>query len=390
MSTTLKLRRGTTAQHSSFTGAAGEVTVDTDKKTVVVHDGTTAGGFPAASAVNPSFSGDASFSANGSFAGNLTLNNGNADGAQLSLASSGYSNWNIDNYSGRLRAYYGSTEYFTVNSSGNVGIGTSSNLVFDNVAQPRPLVVQSSSSTTTPGSSTNSITVCNSDTTANNVSQINFAAITGSNTNQFSSAWIAAVHGTRVDGQYPTGQLIFATSSATNSAPSEKMRIDSSGIVTGTAGNLMLVSGTSVSASGTSVEFTSIPSWVKRITLQLAGISTNGTSPYMVQIGSGSFTTSGYSSQSWASTGGGVVTSGFSITPTAQAALIYTGQIVLTKYTSNNWISSGIVGITSTTSNAYQSSGYSSDLGAALDRVRITTVGGTNTFDAGTINILYE
>jgi hypothetical protein len=48
MATTLKLRRGTTAQHSSFTGAAGEVTVDTDKDTVVVHDGTTAGGFPLA------------------------------------------------------------------------------------------------------------------------------------------------------------------------------------------------------------------------------------------------------------------------------------------------------------------------------------------------------
>src|SRR5210317_1910001 len=40
----VKLRRGTTAQHSTFAGAEGEVTVDTDKDTVVVHDGTTAGG----------------------------------------------------------------------------------------------------------------------------------------------------------------------------------------------------------------------------------------------------------------------------------------------------------------------------------------------------------
>lgn len=46
MSKQLKLRRGTTAQHSTFTGASGEVTVDTDKKTLVVHDGTTAGGNP--------------------------------------------------------------------------------------------------------------------------------------------------------------------------------------------------------------------------------------------------------------------------------------------------------------------------------------------------------
>lgn len=57
MTTALKLRRGTTAQHASFTGAAGEVTVDTTKKTAVVHDGTTAGGFPLLKEANPSYSG---------------------------------------------------------------------------------------------------------------------------------------------------------------------------------------------------------------------------------------------------------------------------------------------------------------------------------------------
>lgn len=46
MSTAVQLRRGTTAQHSTFTGAVGEVTVDTTKDTVVVHDGTTVGGHP--------------------------------------------------------------------------------------------------------------------------------------------------------------------------------------------------------------------------------------------------------------------------------------------------------------------------------------------------------
>lgn len=46
MSIEVKLRRGTTAEHSTFTGAAGEVTVDTDKNVLVVHDGSTAGGNP--------------------------------------------------------------------------------------------------------------------------------------------------------------------------------------------------------------------------------------------------------------------------------------------------------------------------------------------------------
>lgn len=50
MTTSLRLRRGTTTQHSTFTGGAGEITVDTSKNTVVVHDGATAGGFPLAKA----------------------------------------------------------------------------------------------------------------------------------------------------------------------------------------------------------------------------------------------------------------------------------------------------------------------------------------------------
>ena len=48
MAKLLKLRRGTTTQHGSFTGAEGEVTIDTTKDTAVVHDGSTAGGTPLA------------------------------------------------------------------------------------------------------------------------------------------------------------------------------------------------------------------------------------------------------------------------------------------------------------------------------------------------------
>ena len=46
MATQVQFRRGTTGQHSAFTGAVGEVTVDTEKKTVCIHDATTVGGFP--------------------------------------------------------------------------------------------------------------------------------------------------------------------------------------------------------------------------------------------------------------------------------------------------------------------------------------------------------
>lgn len=123
----------------------------------------------------------------------------------------------------------GGVEAMRINNAGQVMIGTTVNSVLDNVGSARPLVVQSASSATTPGSSTNAITIVNSDTTTNNVSQINFAAITGASANQYTAAWIAAVYGPRTNGQYPTGELAFATSTSLNNAPSEKMRITASG-----------------------------------------------------------------------------------------------------------------------------------------------------------------
>lgn len=60
MSTAVQFRRGTTAQHSSFTGAVGEITVDTDKKTAVVHDGSTAGGQPLMPSSGGTFTSDIS------------------------------------------------------------------------------------------------------------------------------------------------------------------------------------------------------------------------------------------------------------------------------------------------------------------------------------------
>ena len=63
----IQFRRGTTTQHNSFTGLLGEVTVDTDKKTLVVHDGSTTGGFPLAR------EGAASNASTGSFTSNVTV-----------------------------------------------------------------------------------------------------------------------------------------------------------------------------------------------------------------------------------------------------------------------------------------------------------------------------
>jgi hypothetical protein len=163
-----------------------------------------------------------------------------------------------------------------------------------------------------------------------------------------------------------------------------------SGTPTGTD---VFTSGTVVaSTSGTSVNFTSIPSWVKRITVILNGVSTNGTSDLLVQLGDldGVETTSYVSLAKSISTGVSGTTSGttgFAVTNSTAAATLYSGNIVINLQGSNTWVSSAI--LNDNVTFLYMSSGIKT-LSATLDRVRITTVNGTDTFDAGSINILYE
>jgi hypothetical protein len=155
----------------------------------------------------------------------------------------------------------------------------------------------------------------------------------------------------------------------------------------------VLTNGTAVaSTSGTAIDFTSIPSWVKRVTVMFSGVSTNGSSNYLIQIGSGSVTTSGYSSSaSYATTSVASVTStaGFVATSFNSAATLTSGNVSLSLISGNAWTSSGVVSLVAFTGTQFNA-GNSPALGGALDRIRITTVNGTDTFDAGTINILYE
>jgi len=147
------------------------------------------------------------------------------------------------------------------------------------------------------------------------------------------------------------------------------------------------------STSGTSIDFTSIPAGVKRITVMFSGVSTNGTSNLLIQAGtSGGFTTSGYTSSAYRQNvgggGGTTSTAGYVLeaTPGAGASASRNFIASITNIASNTWVQSAIQVINS---ELQASSGVVS-LSGTLDRVRITTVNGTDTFDAGSINILYE
>lgn len=161
------------------------------------------------------------------------------------------------------------------------------------------------------------------------------------------------------------------------------------GSLSGTSG--AITQGTAqASTSGTSIDFTGIPSWAKRITVMFNGVSTNGTSVMQVQVGSGSVTTSGYLSQtSTIANISATATSGFTQNYNPLAANINGGIFVITLVSGFSYLGCGTMNTIASTNNAYINAGNVT-LGGALDRVRITTVNGTDTFDAGTINIMYE
>lgn len=170
----------------------------------------------------------------------------------------------------------------------------------------------------------------------------------------------------------------------------------SSSVTINSGAVLGITSGTAqASTSGTSIDFTSIPSWVKRITVMFSGVSVSGTSAILLQLGTSSgVETSGYLSYAAYSGGTNLAgnltsTAGFIVYSNTAANLFY-GHIVFTLFGSNAWVGSHILGLNASAVGYSVQGGGNKTTAATLDRVRITTVNGTDTFDAGSINILYE
>jgi hypothetical protein len=150
---------------------------------------------------------------------------------------------------------------------------------------------------------------------------------------------------------------------------------------------------TAVTASGTSVDFTGIPSWVKRITVMFFGISTNGSANVQVRLGTpGGVEATGYvgivANQGTTAAAYAYLSTGFNITQSSGSSVVVYGQMVINNITENTWTATGQVGRTDNTFLGSTQGGKA--LSGLLDRVRITTENGTDTFDAGTINIMYE
>jgi hypothetical protein len=141
--------------------------------------------------------------------------------------------------------------------------------------------------------------------------------------------------------------------------------------------------------SGTSIDFNSLPAWVKKITVMFNGVSSNGTSNFIVQLGdAGGIENTGYVSGS-VHVGGANSTStaGYLINMLVAAVNTYGGAITLTTIGSNIWCETGTL---NRNDGVPIMSAGTKTLSATLTTVRITTVNGTDTFDAGSVNIMYE
>jgi hypothetical protein len=191
-------------------------------------------------------------------------------------------------------------------------------------------------------------------------------------------------------GTIQVGQVISGTGVTAGT------QITALGTGTGSTGTYTVSASQTVASttiSTVAIDFLSIPSWVKRITVMFAGVSTSGTNFPLLQLGNGSIVSTGYvgsrgNLQNVGTTTITSVTDGFGIASNAAGYLIH-GSCRFELITGNTWVATG--SFISTGSNfTYLPTGGYIVLTSALDRVRITTTGGTDTFDAGTINILYE
>jgi hypothetical protein len=145
------------------------------------------------------------------------------------------------------------------------------------------------------------------------------------------------------------------------------------------------------STSGTAIDFTAIPSWVKRITVMLNEVSLSSTSHILIQLGiSSGIDNASYKSQSSiVNTGVATVnsTSGF-VVYTGSGAVAASGSMAISSMTGNLWASSGVYAYLGGVASSIVSGGVK-QLSGVLDRIRITSTG-ADTFDSGSINIMYE
>lgn len=184
----------------------------------------------------------------------------------------------------------------------------------------------------------------------------------------------------------------------TNSVPAAAIQADAvtstaiqSSAVTPAKLSQPLTRGAGVTATGTtSIDFTSIPSWVSRITVMFSALGTNGSSNLQIQLGTSSgFTTSGYKSAATSGGGSGTfVTTGLVATWAMASTNSCYGALIISKVGNNDWVYTGSV--RTNTSNGLNTVGGGGTIAGTVTQLRVTSINGTDLIDSGFANIIWE
>jgi hypothetical protein len=239
---------------------------------------------------------------------------------------------------------------------------------------------------------------------------------TGSNIGSFSGANITSLNATNIS----TGTLVVSRGGTGLSTLDANNVILGNGtssvqfVAPGTSGNVLssngttwvstatgvIVSGTPVSFSGTAVDFSGLPSGIKRITIMVNNMSTNGTSIPIIRVGAGGTFISGSGSYlnaqisiiNGGNPGGSANSTGFLINNSFAATTFISGTGVLTRLSDYVYTYISMFGTVAGSGAGTRTNlcSGSIDTGLAVDGIRLTTVGGTDVFDSGTVNIMYE
>jgi hypothetical protein len=194
-------------------------------------------------------------------------------------------------------------------------------------------------------------------------------------------------------GTLATANLGLVVAPAAAGTADQVLATDGSGVQSWSSRVRLVRDTAQASTSGASLDFTGIPTWARKITVMLSGVSTSGTNSVIVQLGSSSVTVSGYlgaSSANSSATASVALSTGFRFSFGAADvdAAVRHGQLSISNITGNTWVASGVAALSDSAVTSTVAGTIA--LGGVLDRVRVTTVGGTDTLDAGTVNIIYE